>query len=117
MKLEEAAQKLDMKLEEALDRVVNKRELLIRLLNVYVQEDSMDVAKEAVEKKDYKKVETTLHSMKGAGASLGLDVMAQACHQVVAAVREGRYEEVEPLFENVQKQYAYTKEVIEELEA
>lgn len=116
MTLEEAAAKLNINLEEALDRVVNKRALLIRLLRVYVTGEYMENAKQALELKDYKTVEVNVHSMKGSGASLGLDDMADACHQVVSAIRGGQYEEVESLFAEAEKQYTELKNVIGQLE-
>ncbi len=117
MTLEDVARELDMNLEEALDRVVNKRELLIRLLKVYVSGEYMDNAREALEQKDYGRVETNVHSMKGSGASLGLEAMADACHQVVAAIRAGRFKDVEGLFSKADEQYRHLQRVIGELEA
>jgi len=116
MTLEEVAQELDLKLLEALDRVVNKRELLIRLLKVYVSGEYMDCAREALMQKDYKTVETNVHTMKGSGASLGLDIMADACHQVVAAIRSENYDAVEGLFAEADKLYLHIQKVIGELE-
>lgn len=115
MTLEQVAKELDMKLEEALDRVVNKRELLIRLLKVYVNGEYMDNARAAMRTKDYKTVESNVHSLKGSGASLGLQVMADACHQVVAAVREQRFGDVEELFAKADAEYERTKELIEQI--
>lgn len=117
MTLEEVAKELNMNLDEALDRVVNKKELLVRLLKVYVSGEYMDKAKQALEQKDYTNVETNVHSMKGSGASLGLNDMADACHQVVAAIRAGRFEEVEVLFFKAEEMYQHLQEVIGELEA
>lgn len=117
MTLEEVAYELDMSLEEALDRVVNKRELLIRLLKVYVSGEYMNQAKEALEQGDYTAVESNVHSMKGSGASLGLGHMADACHQVVAAIRAGNYPVVAELFAQAEEQYKRLQEVIGQLEA
>lgn len=117
MTLEEVAYELDMNLEEALDRVVNKRELLIRLLKVYVNGEYMEHARQALEQKDYAAVETNVHSMKGSGASLGLTGMADACHQVVDAIRSNHYDQVESLFVQALEQYKNLQEVIGKLEA
>lgn len=117
MTLEEVAKELDMQLEEALDRVVNKKDLLIRLLKVYVSGEYMDNAREALALKDYKSVETNVHSLKGSGASLGLSNMADACHQVVAAIRNNELDRVEGLFEEADKQYGHLQDVIGKLEA
>ena len=117
MTLEQAAKELEMSLEEALDRVVNKKELLIRLLKVYVTGEYMEQAKQALEKEDYTAVETNVHTMKGSGASLGLMHMADACHQVVAAIRAGEYAEVAGLFVQAEELYKKTQEVIMQIEA
>lgn len=115
MRLEEVAKQLDMALEEALDRIVNKRELLIYLLKVFVDGDYMEKAREALNRKDYKTVEVQVHTLKGSGASLGLVKAAQTCSDVVTAIRQGRYEDVDRLFAVAEEEFMRTREIVKQL--
>ena len=116
MTLEEAAKELDIDLQTALDRVVNNRDLYIRLLKVFIDDSYMNRARQAVADKDYESMEENVHSMKGSGASLGFLEMSAACHDMVTAIRQNQYEKIEELFARIEEEYAKVKAVISQLE-
>lgn len=116
MSLEEVAEELGMDLERVLDRMVNKPQLLIRLLRAFLASDDMELAQTAWQDKDYKVLEERVHSMKGAAGSLGLPDMYETSNELLTAVRRGQYEEVERLFERMEDAYAEVERVVGQLE-
>lgn len=116
MKLEEAAVELEMNLEETLDRMVGKRELLIRLLRYFVQEQNLKEIAKAKECAEYEKMERLLHSMKGSALSLGCVRMAEVCHELVMMLRSNKSEEYDALFEAVEREFYRTKEIVDGLD-
>ena len=59
-------------LNEVLERVQNDRELLIELLDIFLEDcpEKISAIKEAVEKKDFGQLRDAAHSMKGASGNI-----------------------------------------------
>lgn len=116
MTLEEAAAELNMDLERVLDRMVNKRELLLRLMKAFVVTGDMEKARTAWQEKDYKCLEERVHSMKGAAGSLGFPDMFETSNELLQTVRRGEYDAVEEQFERMEDAYAQVCRVVGSLE-
>ena len=65
----------------------------------------LPVIDEEIEEKDYDKILMQAHTLKRVGANLGFDKLSQECAGIVTAVREKRYEEISPYFEQAKKEY------------
>lgn len=116
MTLEKLAEELHMNLEQVLDRMVHKPELLIRLLRAFLASEDMELAQSAWEKRDYKVLEERIHSMKGAAVSLGLPDMSESLNELLTAVRRERYEDVPQLFGRMEQAYNEVERVVSQLE-
>ncbi|MCI8371347.1 MAG: Hpt domain-containing protein [Lachnospiraceae bacterium] len=116
MTLEEAGNELNIDLEKALDRVVNRTSLYIHLLKSFVDDSYMNQARQAVGCRDYDAVIETIHSMKGSAASLGIGSISAVCHNMVTALRQQEYEKTAELFAKVEEEYTAVKAVIVQLE-
>lgn len=68
-------------------------------------EKLLDGLKEAIQNKDYQKVEDTARSFGSAASGLGLKDLGQLCGDIVSAVKEKRFGELAGLFERVKKEY------------
>ncbi len=116
MDLNEAAARLEIDLPHVLDRLVGKREFLIRMLKIYAKSDEFAMAKHAMRHKNYEEVKKCAHALKGAGYTIGLDRMAAASNEVVCAVREHQYKQIEQMFEHMEEEFLKIQAVVEELE-
>lgn len=116
MDLNEAAARLEIDLPHVLDRLVGKKDFLIRMLKIYAESEEFAMAKDAMLRKDYEELKKCAHALKGAGFTIGLDRMAAASNEVVCAVREHRYEYAEQMFERMEEEFLKIQTVVEELE-
>ena len=105
MTLEEAAVRLQIDLDAALDRVVNNRELYIRLLKAIITETDMQQMENFRQEKDYVSLEDAVHSLKGSAGSLGITGLAQTADALVQTIRKKQYENIEHLFGTLQEEY------------
>lgn len=117
MTLEEAADKLGIDLEETLDRMVGKRELLIRLLKYFAQEQNFAEIEESVSRLEHEKTANLLHTMKGSALSLGCVSMADKCHNLVVAIRNGQEDRYTELYQAVREEFYRSKEIIDRLDS
>ena len=113
MTLEQLAGELDIDLGEVLDRLVNNRALMIRLLKAFAT-DTTDIrrAQKALDAEDYRAVAESLHSMKGGAVSLGLHNIEMLCADVIQAVCTGRLTEVSVLLDRLQREYTRTSQLV-----
>ena len=61
--------------------------------------------KEAIQKKDYQTVENTARSLGDTASGLGLKELSQISGEVVSAVKEKRFDDLNGLFDKVKKEY------------
>lgn len=68
-------------------------------------EDIIGSLKEALQKKDYQTVENTARSLGNAASELGLKDLSQISGEVVSAVKEKRFGDLNNLFDKIKKEY------------
>lgn len=68
-------------------------------------ENIIDSLKEAIQKKDYQTVENTARSLGDAASEIGLDDLSKLSGEVVSAVKERRFGDLNNLLDKVKKEY------------
>ncbi len=68
-------------------------------------ENIIESLKEAIQKKDYQMVENTARSLGDAASEVGLDDLSKLSGEVVSAVKEKRFGDLNGLLEKVKKEY------------
>ncbi len=68
-------------------------------------EKIFDSLKEAIQKKDYQAVENTARSLGDAASEFGLKELSQLSGEVVSAVKEKRFGDLNGLLEKVKREY------------
>ncbi len=77
--------------KEAITRVLNKRELYVKLLEKFIEteRDSAAKVKQALQNRDTETARQLVHSSKGAAANLGAKALAAAALELEMAIKAG----------------------------
>lgn len=77
--------------KEAIARVLNKRELYVRLLGKFIESerDTPDRLRQALSSGDMQSAREIVHATKGAAANLGAKALAAAAQELEMAIKAG----------------------------
>lgn len=103
--------------ETTLRRFSNNEALLKKFLCRFAEDPTFGELTKGIEDKDYEKILMQAHTLKGVGANLGFDQLSQECAEIVSAVREERYEDIQPFFERAQREYDSVIACVSKIEA
>lgn len=115
MNLEELAGTLSMDLTGTLDRFGGSRALMVRFLKKFLQDDTFETLKAAVEAGDHETVERAAHTLKGVAANLGLEPVRADSDALVLAVRSGQLSEIPTRFDSLRVDYEAARAAIASL--
>lgn len=115
MELREVCRELGIDFDETLERFAGVEELMRRYLARFPEEESFQQLKQAVAKKDYPKIETSAHLLKGVSGNLGMTDLFDFAERMVKAVRRNAYHEIPVLFLILERKFQHTAGIIHEL--
>ncbi|MDR2820322.1 MAG: Hpt domain-containing protein [Desulfovibrio sp.] len=77
--------------QEAIARVLNKRDLYVKLLNKFIdsEKDSSSRVEQALKSGDTEEARKIVHTTKGAAANLGAKALAASALELETAIRAG----------------------------
>lgn len=104
MSLIEEIEKLGANLEDAMDRLMNNKELYERMLKRLPDATEKARVKAAFDAKDYDAAEKGAHALKGVAGNLSLEKLYKGYTKIVDLLREGKPDEAEALFEKTLEQ-------------
>ncbi len=91
--------------DKVLARFMGKEAMVVRFLKKFLDDRNFEEGKQAIEEKDYKKLETAAHTLKGICGNLGLERLYGLSADVVAEVRAGKGEEAEKKYGELEEEY------------
>lgn len=100
-----------------LERFMGNKSLLIKFLKKFLDDSSYQDLCEALNTCDYEKALVASHTLKGVSGNLGLAPLFQYSSEIVTAIRETRYEDIKPAFEQLRIHYEKIIPLIEGLKA
>lgn len=87
MKVRELTQYLEIDVEGSLARFAGMEPLYAKFLKKFPEDKTFDALTEAMEKRDWKAIETAAHTLKGICGNLGLTGLYEKSDALVKAVR------------------------------
>ena len=97
---------------EGIARMMNNRNLYVRLLTKFRDADNMTGLRTAASNSDAEKIRMEAHTLKGVSANLGLNNLSARAADLDHAVRDGHMEKVPELMQLVEDSFARTMEEI-----
>ena len=101
MELREMYESLGSDYDEVLGRLMNKEDLIRRLLKKYAEDQNFDRLKTAMAEKDYAQAFTAAHTLKGLAANLGFTELFNSVSVLTEKLRGGVYDGPEELLSEV----------------
>ncbi|MCL2548669.1 MAG: Hpt domain-containing protein [Symbiobacteriaceae bacterium] len=95
---------------EGISRMMNNRNLYIRLLTKFRDTDNMTGLRNAVESGDADKIRMEAHTLKGVAANLGLNGLSAKASNLDHAVRDGHMDQVSSLMQLIETSFTLTME-------
>lgn len=92
MTLKEAADLLDINLNEAVARFAGMETIYVKYLKKFADDDTMENLENAISQKDFSSIENNAHTLKGVCSNLGLNSLSKSAEKVVSLVRNGKGE-------------------------
>lgn len=116
MSFEESMSLIGMNLEEVLARFSGSRRLVERFVNKFPADKTYEELKQAMDEKDYEKIERAAHTLKGVCANLGFSSLQEKSAQMVMAVRQGRHDGLDMMFAQVTEDYNKIVDAIRQIQ-
>ena len=116
MKLKELEQYIAIDVESSIARFAGMEIMYVKYLKKLPEDKTFEELKAAVEADDGKEIEIKAHTLKGICGNLGLTGLYQKSDALVKAVREGRTEEIRPLYTEIKDLMEETVPLLRELE-
>ena len=91
--------------DSAVERFMGNQKLYERLLKEFIIENEFTKAAEALEKKEYEKAYSFIHSMKGITGNLSINRLYEKCCKVVEVLVKKEYEKVSESFDSLMRSY------------
>ena len=94
-------------LSEFMDRVQDDKELLVELLDIFMEdfEQKRKPLQEAVEKKDFEEVKNICHSLKGASGNISAKPLRETLLKIEEMGKNNDFTGVDDLLINMDKHY------------
>ena len=93
---------------EGIVRMMNNRNLYVRLLSKFIAADNLIGLRDAVNSGDAEKIRVEAHTLKGVAANLGLTGLSAKAAALDYAVRDGHMDQVNELMASVEESYKLT---------
>lgn len=106
--------KAGIDVDNAMKRFFNNMEFYERMLGKFLEDKSFSEAKTLYENKEYDKLFSPLHTLKGISGNLDFTVLYKSTCELVEELRVNKYDNVEPLFSIIEKNYELVVEAISE---
>lgn len=116
MKLREGMLQLGIDVDVTLNRFMNNEKMYMKFLKRTENDPTYKELKVSVAEQDYDMVERSAHTLKGVAGNMGFQNLMDYCADLVADVREERYDDIEADFDQVQTEYTRVIDVIREIE-
>ena len=98
---------------EGIARMMNNRNLYLRLLNKFKDADNMTGLRNATASGDAEKIRMEAHTLKGVAGNLGLNGLSARAADLDHAVRDGHMDQVAELMQKIEDSFAKTMAEIE----
>ena len=97
---------LDIK--DFLERVAEDRELLIELLDDFINDyaENRRLLDEAIKQKDFERIGTRAHCIKGAASNISIKVMANCCMLIEQLAKDKEMDLIKELTTDLDNQFA-----------
>ncbi len=94
-------------LQEFMERVQNDKELLLELLDIFVEDykTKRQLLSEAIDKQDYEQVRSIAHSLKGATGNISAKALRQTFMQIEEMAKAGNLEGIDKILVILDSQY------------
>ncbi len=116
MKLSEFYEKIGQDYNEMLDRMVGKKELLMKFLKKYPNDPSFEMLEQAVATGNLEQIFRAAHTLKGVASNLGLKPVVDIVSPFVETTRGGSSDGVEETFSEIKKAHREVLAMIENVE-
>lgn len=100
---------------EGLARFAGKEALYEKYLFKFLEDNHFELALEDYAAKDYEKLLTDIHPLKGIVGTLGMNTLFEATDALVRAIRAGQFDMLEALMEPFQAEFHIVYEALETL--
>lgn len=117
MKFEDAVQKLIAEPDVVLRRFAGSKAMLERFLKKFPQDKSFEQLTEAVKSDAYHDIEVAAHTLKGVTGNFGFDGLFHNSEAMVLAVRQGEYDKLPGLYDDIKRDYDLVIETINSIDA
>ena len=94
-------------------RMMNNKALYVRLLTKFKSTDNIASLDAAIKAGDMDLIKMEAHTLKGVAANLALDGLSAKAAALDLAVKEGRVNDIEELFNTIKESYTVTMAEIE----
>lgn len=105
--------KVGIDYKAGVEKFMNRQDVFDRLLKNFINENSFDSAKEAIEKEDYEKVLKDIHQMKSVTGTLCMNDLYKLCCSVVDNIRANKFDDAKNDFSSAYENYTKIIEVLE----
>lgn len=116
MKLRELEQYIEIDVESSIARFAGMEMMYVKYLKKLPEDQTFEELTAAVDRDDRKEIEVKAHTLKGICGNLGLNGLYQKSDALVKAVREGRTQEIRPLYGEIKTLMEETVRALGELE-
>lgn len=103
------------KIDDALNRLVNDKELFVYCLKTFSEDEGFDNLKASIEKKDYSQAFTTAHTLKGVAGNLSLIPLYDSISAIVEALRNKDYENINNMCTEILEHFKNYKNIVVKL--
>lgn len=87
-----ALREIGVDVDGTISRFMNNSEIYVKFLARFPDEDRVTPIHEAIAAKDYDKLLSAAHKMKGVAANLGMNQLSSKAAEIVTKVRNGFYD-------------------------
>ncbi len=104
------------KKELLVERLMGDENILKEILDIFIEESAMQIEslKGHLEKKDLEKIKMQAHTIKGASANIGGEVLREIAFKIEKAADTGDFAEIASLMPELEEQHTVLKRVLEE---
>ena len=99
----------------ALGRFMGNKNLLTKFLGKFLEDNNYRLLDEALKVNDYETALAASHTLKGVSGNLGLDPLYHYSSEIVNAIREKRYGDIAPAFDQLKIHYEKVMSLLREL--
>lgn len=94
---DELLEALKINKDETLARFSGNEDLFVRFLNKFPNDETLPALKESVKTKDWAKIETDAHTLKGLSGNLGFSELYKLSAELVVAIRAKDFDKAKSL--------------------